>query len=260
MIINKLKAIILSPIFWVCSFSLFFCLIIGVFEELQVAQENNISILYCFKLTTSIGIGHVVIPVLASTPFVYHYVEELNKKVIYYRIIRSRINVYYLSNIIVAVISTILLVLISVITFTIICFISGCTFYSGSIEEQIFANTWFYEWIVNNELFCVFLLYIIAFVLFSLPWTIISLVTSLIVKNRYIILASPFIINIALSFSMQWLHLDYLDPGITLLKGILLRLPYGGIFHSLAYNGVFTIALALVYYSISRRRFKHDGI
>ena len=83
---------------------------------------------------------------------------------------------------------------------------------------------------------------------------------SLFTKNKYVILAAPFIFFMALSYFTELLAVFRLNPGTTLLKGIALSDAGGGIYYNLLYHTVLSVLLCTVYGFVSGRRFRYEGI
>lgn len=83
-----LKRILKSPVFGMCIILLVSVMLIGCYGDLEAARENHSSVLYLFIVTNSVGIAHVLVPVITVVPFLFFYVEEMEKKSVYYRIIR----------------------------------------------------------------------------------------------------------------------------------------------------------------------------
>lgn len=254
-----LKRIVKSPAFGGGILLLTLLLVMGCYEDLTGARANHLSVLYCFIITNTVGISHVLLPVLVPVPFLFIYAEELNEKLLYYQYIRSNTAAVYRGRLLAAIVSPALVCLISVVLFTGICIAYGAGWEAEDSMIQFFRNAAFAN-TVQERLWLVYGVYGLAFLLYSLPWTLIGLVASLFCKNKYIIFAASFIIFISFSYITQLLGLYWLDPGMTLLKGMVRSMAGGGIYYAFTYHMSFIAVLSLIYYIVSKRKFYYEGI
>jgi len=247
-------------VFWGAVILLAGSMVLGAYPDLKMAQDNSISVLYCYLVTSSVGISHVLIPIVSIIPFTYFYVDELDKKAVYYSLIRCNKKTYYRSNVLTAIISSVLLVTLAVLIFVMICLAFGANTQTDSVLEGYYSGTFFQSWIEQGLSMRILLIHICAFVMFSIPWSLLSLVTSILSKNKYIIIASPFILFMAVSYATEMSSADLLNPGLMLLKGSMLKMSYGGLFYAIGYHTIVISLLSLFYYYMSKRRFLHEGL
>ena len=261
MFLARMKRLLGSGVFWGTVFLFAAIMIAGAYEDIQSAGANSSSVLYLFLVTSSVGISHVLVPVLTIIPFAFFYAEELEKKAAYYSLIRCSKRSYYGSNIAAAVLSSMLVSAFALLVFVIVCLLSGAGSEFGGSEASFFEGSIYGSWLENGNGNWILPLKLLAFVVYSAPWGVLCLAVSVFSKNKYIIIAAPFLIEKAVGTITQMIpSLWLLIPGLTLLKGTSLRLPYGGIPYALGYNGVIVAALSVFYYVMSKRRYRHEGI
>ena len=260
MLRTNLKKVIYSTAFWGSVILLAGSMVFGVYSDLQNARNNSISVLYYYLVTTSIGISHVLIPIITIIPFTFFYVEELDKKAVYYSLIRCSKRKYYLANIFTAIISATLVTLLAILIFMIVCLGFGANLQITDVIIDYYSETFFQLWIERGMLVEVLLINICVFVMFSIPWTLLSLAVSILSKNKYIIISSPFIMFMTASYVTEMVSADLLNPGLMLLKGSILQMPYGGILYVIVYHGIFILSFSIFYYCMSKRRFLHEGL
>lgn len=260
MLRSYLKRILSSPLFWACSIILTIAMLIGVFEDLRVADSNSISLLYCWIVTNSIGISHVLLPVLSTIPFTFFYVDRLEKKAVYYTMIRSNTRNYYLSDVGASMISSALVTLVSSTLFLGFCAALGAGNNTQDSVTQYFLGTWFENWSAGSAYGKILLIHVLDYLLFSLPWALLGVLVSLFCRNKYVIIAAPFIGFMLISYITEMVSADYLSPGNMLLKGAIRNTPGGGILYAAIYFVGLSAVFGAAYYMISRRRIKHEGI
>lgn len=260
MLRSHIKNFLFSPLFWVCSIILAAAMSLGVYEDLQAARSNSISIIYCWIVTNSVGVAHVLLPVLTTVPFTFYYVDRLEKKAVYYTMIRSSTKDYYLSEVIAAILSSVLVTFVACIIFITVCIMSGARDVMQDTITDYFSGTWFAYWSEQGAYNKILLIHILDYLLYSLPWTLFGMVVSLFCKNKYVIVAAPFICFMLLSYVTEMLSVTYLNPGTMLLKGNIRSTPGGGILCAAIYFIGLSGIMGAWYYLSSRRRMKYEGI
>lgn len=264
-----MRRILKSRIFYICIAISTAILTLGCYQYLLLAKEMEISLIECIDVTMgSGGIYEVIAPALISVPFLLFYTEELGKKFIYYQMLRSDKKRYYGGQLVSALIITCLIIIISLIIFCVICFAHGIIwenvgwftkFDPSNIKEYFYGdNTWKMT-----------LWFLALTVMFCLPWPIVGMVVSLFTKNKYIVLAAPFIIYMAWNYLTQliypkWNNILWVSPGSPLLR---MGLPWESywtieltILYPIVYHVIFIGGLSLIYLLITRRRFSREGI
>lgn len=255
-----IKRSICSPVFAGSILLLTFIMVIGCYPaDLAVARENPMSVLYCFLVTSSVGVAHVVVPLITIIPFLFHQVEDLHKGAVYFRLARGNRRGEMAGKITAALLSAMLVSLVSLFLFTGVCLLFGVGGDPGTALPSWFAGR-FFEERIKTDTWSVYAVYGLAFVFYSMPWVLIGLVASLIVKNWYMVFALPFIAEIVVCYVTENPTLYWLHPGTGLLKGRVQNLFGGGIFYSFLYNGGMCLGLILLYRFLWIRRWRNEGI
>ncbi len=256
----RMKQLLGSGVFWGTVLPFAVIMVAGAYTDLPAARVNSSSVLYLYLVTSTVGIAHVLVPVVTILPFAFFYVEEMEKKAVYYNLIRSSKRAYYGSNIAAAVLSSMLVSAFGLLIFVLVCLGYGAVFGYSDAVLSFFEGSIYGDWLTDGRHVWVLLVKLLAFVVLSAPWGVLCLAVSVFSRNKYVILAAPFLIEWAVSVVLQMLGLWLLDPGMTLLNGPGLRLPFGGIPYSLGYNGALVAILSTFYYVMSKRRYRREGI
>lgn len=140
------------------------------------------------------------------------------------------------------------------------CLLCGAGWQSHDSVRQYFNGTDFAAYMSDGSTGKVYLVHCFAFLCFCLPWTLIGVLVSFVSKNRYVIIASPFIVFMGTSYLTEILSMEKLHPGLILLKGSVLHMPGGGIYHTLLYVTVLTGILLILTVWAVRRRMRHEGL
>ena len=255
-----MKQLLGSGVFWGTVLLFAVIMVAGAYSDLPAARANSLPVLYLYLVTSTVGIAHVLVPVVTILPFAFFYVEEMEKKAVYYKLIRCSKRAYYGSNIAVAVLSPILVSALALLDFVLVCLGYGAGFGYSNGMVSFFEGSMYADWLLDGRHVWVLLVKLLAFVARSAPWGLLCLAASVFSKNKFVILAAPFLIERSVSLVIQMLGLWLLDPGMPLLDGPSLRLPWGGIPYALCYNGILVAALSAFYYVMSKRRYCHEGI
>ena len=254
-----MKRIYSSAVFWGCAVLLAIVMIIGCYWDLSFARKSVQPVLYCFLVTNTVGISHALVPIVAAAPFLYFYVEEIEKKAVYYQMIRSSKKAYFGGQIAAALLSASSVIIVTLVLFTVICLAFGANWGVNPPLASYFRGA-FFEDLMNRNGFILYLIYAGAMVLYCLPWTLFGMLTSFFTRNKYMIIAMPYISFMILSYLTELLPVMWLNPGMTLLKAQMVRETYGGVPFALVYNMSLAGVLALIYYIASQRRIRHEGL
>lgn len=249
-----------SPVFAGCVVLLTLIMVIGCYpSDLAFARTHPMSVLYCFLVTSSVGVAHVVVPLITVIPFLFHHVEELHKGAVYFRLIRGNRKSEFAGKITAALLSALSVSFLSLLLFTGICLLLGAGGEAGPALPSWFAGRFFGEK-VKTDTWSVYAVHGLAFLLYSLPWVLIGLVASLFLKNWYMVFALPFVAEIVMCYITERPGLYWLHPGTGLLKGRVQALYGGGIFYSALYYGGVCVGLIMLYGFLWMRRWRNEGI
>ena len=257
-----LKKILKNPVLYGAIALLTGLMCMGCYGDLAAAGENKISVIYCYIVANSVGISHVLVPVVTSIPFLSVYVEEHDKKLVYYQIIRSKSRrKYYGMQWLAALATSLSVAVISLFLFTIVCLLSGAGFGSNDSMKMYFEGTYFADYVKNDFTIRTYLIHCFAFLLYASPWPLIGMLVSSFSSNKYVIMASPFIALLAGNYITELLSVDTLHPGMTLLIGNEFRYqPYGGIFHTIRYFTVLIVILTVILSIRITGKMKNEGL
>lgn len=257
-----LKKVLKNPMMYAAAILLAGLMCMGCYGDLAAARENKISVLYCYIVANSVGISHVLVPVVTSIPFLSVFVEEHEKKLAYYQIIRSRNRrKYYGAQWIAALATALLVAAASLLLFTMICLLFGAGWDSNDSIKMYFEGTYFADSVKNDFTINTYLIHCFAFLLYASPWALIGLLVSFFSRNKYVIIASPFIALLAGNYITELLSVNILNPGMTLLIGNDFRYQeYGGIFHTVRYFAILLFALTIMLCIKITEKMKNEGL
>lgn len=268
MFIFYMRRIVKSRLFYLCIVISAISLIHGCSKDLPSARDNIISVMYLLRVSEGAGLIVVTAPVLMSVSFLFFFVEELDTKMVYYQMLRTNRVRYFRGQILSAVVSAGLIALISTVVFGVVCTLAG-----GSWTEMgdfSWLNAPCLEAIVfSAHLWKISVWYCVLLIMYCLPWALIGMIVSLFTKNRYILIASPFIVFMAWNYLTQlaypyFYNILFVLPTEPLMGGGLmaderwtlgLTIVYPVIYHAILIGG-----LSLAYYFVTKRRFCREGI
>lgn len=256
-----MRRILRSQFFVICVIINMVLFIIGGHQDIFNAAEYNMSVLDLFKDSACYGIGHVSAYILYTLPFLYYFSEEINNKMVYYRLIRCSRRSYFAGHIFSAVVSVILMCIISIVIFTSICCMFGADFSVSKDSYNMYVSTVFDGLIKNNNVVILYCITCVSYILSITPGILFAIVASLFIKNRYIIMAVPFIVLRLFQLISTITRQDYIDWGIyTDLSAATMYKTVGGLVYAFGYPAFLLIALSVIYYVGSMRRFRHGKI
>lgn len=250
------KRCVKAPVFYISILLLYLCMVIGIAEELGISEHAQ-EMLMLFQITTSTGIAHIVVPVLVILPCALVYAEEIKEGFFYYNLIRTKKSSYILSKIVTSVCTALAVAAGAVVLFLITCMLLGIRGIGNGIADM-YQGTYFQAYLEAGKTYIPFAAHLAAYIIFAGAWPLISLITSTYTGNKYIITAAPFIAERVISYVTEIINNRFLIPHLTLLKGTVLDLPYGGILHAFCYHGILTGLLSAVFVLRMKRKFK-DG-
>lgn len=262
------KQVIRSPLFIVCTCLTLLFWVSGCGDYISWAKDEIINILYLFITSYTFGIVLVMVPILMTVPFLFLFVEELQKKIVYYQMIRTSFRKYYRGQIFSAIFISFISAAISVLIFSIICLKAGagfeagnlCVYLDGTSMEMLFYS---------SKMWLLYVWYCVIFMLFCMPWTMFGLLFSLFTKNRYVLIAAPFVCYWALSYTVEMIYpycpfALWFWPPLAMLDSGWIYEEFWTMAHSILYPLIYNLGLiallAFIYYFVSRRRFLREGL
>lgn len=270
-----LKRMIKSKLFYICLGATVGILLFGATQIIMRGHERAyynepISILEALHSTMEFGGFYVVVaPALMSVLFLYFYTEDMEKRAIYYQMLRTNRLSYYAGQILSALCSSGLLIVISMLIFCVVCMAAGVVWEHNGHWAEIFMETNIgpYYYGPYSELLTVW--QIVCIVFYSLPWPLVGLLVSLVTKNRYVIMASPFVVFLLWNYMAQFLWkyahwLDWIKPTSCTL---ILDLPYRDFWtiqltflYPILYIIVFVGIVSSIYLGVTKRRYVREGL
>ncbi|MCI8896051.1 MAG: hypothetical protein HFI42_07710 [Lachnospiraceae bacterium] len=199
----RMKRILGSRVFWGTVVLYAAIMVAGAWEDLLAARDNpSVSLPYLYVVTTTVGIAHVLIPIVTLIPFAFFYVEELEKKSIYYNLIRCSKRSYYLSNAFAAILSCVLVFAGALCLYLLAGVACGAGFYHGAGLLSCYEGSCFEPWFYTEQLWRLLAVNILLFLTASVPWGLLCLAVSILSKNKYIVIAFPFILEQLFSYGV----------------------------------------------------------
>lgn len=270
-----LKRMILSKLFVVCLIITIIILLFGASKILMVAGERAgyneaISILETLHATMEFGgFYSVIAPALMSITFLYFYTEDMAKRAIYYQMLRTNRFRYYIGQIVSALVSAGLLIFVGLVVLVIVSMIAGVSWNHEGWWVYLFEGTNTEKYYYGDDSWKLTLWHLVIVIFYSLPWPLLGMVISLFTKNRYVIMASPFVIFMLWNYITQFLWFDnnwiiwVIPTGPMLLIGVpwepnwSLGLTF---IYPIVYHVIFIGGLSLIYLLITRRRYVREGL
>lgn len=264
-----MKRMLTSRIFYLCIAVSVGILVMGCYQALIIAQDNVVSWIECIDETLdAFGIYAVIAPVLMSVTFLFFYAEELEKRAVYYQMLRTSRKKYYKGQILSALASACLIVTISLVIFGIICFSCGVGWENVS-DFGGYDNSNIGKYFHGNNSWKMTIWFCCLTIMYCLPWPLIGMVVSLLTKNKYILIASPFVIFMAWNYIVQLIYsvchnILWILPTQPLLG---MGLPWEAywsieltILYPVVYHVVLIGGLSIAFCFIRKRRFLREGI
>lgn len=165
-------------------------------------------------------------------------------------------------------VSVLLMAVISMVVFTIICLAIGVT-WENTGWFVIYEETNVAEYFMGNESWKITLWYFVLSILYCLVWPLFGILVSLFTKNRYVILAAPFVIFMAWNYISQLIYgIFHNILWVMPIQPVLLwGLPWEAywsielhVIYPIIYHVVLLGGLSLTCLLIIKRRFVKEGI
>lgn len=210
--------------------------------------------LYLLGVTTSVGIGHVLIPVFSVLPSAFVYRSEVGGN-LYFNLIRSNQKRYVVSKIIASVFSGVLCILLSVIILLLFASLNGVTYVGDGLID--FKNTDLNFFIAIGWTWMILVFEILVLLACAAVWPMIALAISAFSYNQYLIFTGPLIIYLVMNYLGELSGLLWICPGEYTLETLMVFEPFGGIPECLFYYGILTILATLLFVMKFRERMRN---
>lgn len=274
MIRYYIQRIMKSRLYYVCMLISTVVLILGCFNHLLVADSyvsgEKISLMECLHTTLDFGgFFAVIAPALMSVSYLFFFTEDLEKKAIYYQLLRTNRNRFYGAQIIAALFTTTVLVVVSLIIFVVVCLSCGVVWEFNGQWFSFFDGSHIEQYCYGDNAWKMTIWYMILTVMYCLPWALVGMAVSLVLKNRYAIFVAPFVIFMLWNYVSQWIYqvqpkILWFEPMQPLLIwGILFEHDWSlqlQILYPVMYHVILIGGLSVLYLMVSNRRYRHEGI
>ena len=270
-----LKRILKSKLFYLCLAVTIFVLLFGASQILMRAQERagyNEAISILETLFSALELGgfySMIAPALMSITFLFFYTEDMEKRTIYYQMLRGSRRKYYSGQITSALMSAGIMIAIALAVLVIVSMIAGVTWEHNGWWTYLFEGTNTEKYYYGDDSWKLTLWHLVLVVFYSLPWPLVGLIVSLFTKNRYVIMASPFVVFLLWNYIAQYIRINYewfawfiptgpmLWIGVPWMPNWSLTLTF---LYPICYHVVFIGGLSLIYLLITKRRYVREGL
>ncbi len=231
-------------------------MLIGVGGE-GIGNMRQCDLLYFFEISVAVGYVMLTIPILTAIPYVCAHFESNSGNFLNCSLVRSGRKKHYLINVLVAYTTGFMVVLLASGIYLIM--IKMIMWGKASVYTELFSDFSFWEkMVINGHGKWNLYIRVILLSCYGGIWSLMAYVLSLFVKNKYVIVATPAIIQMLLSYITMlpiWAEkLWILDPGQLGFTGNIQMMVGGGIPYAVIYEGVVVCVLTFLgYYGIRRR-------
>lgn len=253
-----LKRIVKGKIFWICTVLMAVLLVAGCGEDLFMERALQPSVFYMYLISTGIGIVAVLMPVLASMPFLFYYTDEIKSGNAHFQMIRMKKKSRYLAGqFLAATGSAVLMAVIALAIFTVFCIFAGAGWQANDVMLQGFFQDSMYDaYLQKGTTVMPYMIYAFTYVLFSMEWGLIGMAVSFFIKNRYVVIAAPFLFAQIMGYLMYGAYAPY----TTLLQTVHLHWAGGGLYYAIGYHIIslsIWIGLSVLFFY---RRLRYEGV
>lgn len=266
-----MKRILTSRMFWLCmAISLFTLLYPCRFEwEYCRMDPGTMPVLYLLSALGFEGVYTMIVPILTSAPFMLVFTEELKEKVVYYQMIRAGRRHYYRDQILSAIGVGAIIGGISYFIWFVLCLAFGAVLDNSHGHYSLLDGTVMESIAHSDGIVWLTIWYILLYVFYCLYWSLIGMALSLVTKNKYVLIAAPFIIYLVWEYVTQMLYSVskvalFFNPGSPMMNGTLEYLPSWKVEYSVLYPILCYViligGLGGLYYIVTKRRFLREGL
>lgn len=263
-----MKRILTNPIFYICLAIGLFALITPCRHELPFCRVDRLPIMYMLS-TTEMGIFSMLVPILTTAPFMLVFTEELKEKVVFYQMIRAGRKHFYRDQILSAIFCGVIIGAITWTVWLIVMLGAGARFPATNDWFGNFIGTNLESMVETDAFIWLSIWYLLVQVFYCLHWNLMGMALSLVTKNKYVLIAAPFIIYLVWEYMTQMIYsmakgVMFVNPGSMRMSGGLEYLPYWQLSYSYLYPIVVYViligGLGGLYYIVTKRRFLREGL
>lgn len=241
------------------------CFIFGVSERLRLyfAGEMQATIYYMYDTSIFAGIISVLLPILAVLPIVNILISENSSGYGSIVMLRTTRTKYIIAKIVAAIVSGMFAIAAASILFIIVLKFMGINFVLSppdiNFEKGITEGSIYFTLIKNGMPQISVCLRVLGFALETIPWTMMALVLSRYIKNKYALIIIPFLTEKLLIFiCYPFDFLFYFSPltwGIG--SGIMMYSALGGLVYELIVQGIIITVGSLAFSLACRRNYRY---
>ena len=256
MIKTDLKRAIISRYFIIGTLILYASFVSGVIFDMMYSLSTDLLELY--ELTLIIGTCSLILPVVVALPFAGSYCTDVNSGYFNMAIIRISKQQYVKSKVVVSMISGFLMVLIALVLFYITAIIIRPNVIARLDNLMDTYGEFWNRFVLRRQEWVVLLCKSLMLCVYGAIWPVIGLAVSTYAKNRYIVMASPFLVFLIQIYLVSYVDIRYLSLDNIPLRGCISEMSLGGIPYALAYSILLISGLSYLFYKGVGRKLK-DG-
>ena len=252
---RELKRAICSWYFVLATIILYISLFIGVIFDVLYSKGENLLVLII--ITLIIGTSIIVIPVVCGIPYGTSFCIDYESGYFEFAITRTSIRNYVLTKIVVGFISGASVVLAAIVLFSLSCILVRPSVLQ-SVDYVNYSLGEYWVLLLNDKKdIIVFLFRVLMLCVFGGIWPVISLGMSIIIKNKYIIMAVPFLVSEIMSYITQLSGAYSFDLSNIPLQGPVESMSFGGVPFALAYSLLIITIMTCMFWVGVERKLKH---
>lgn len=256
------KRTVKSPVFWVCTLIQAFLLLYGCRETLgEVAYSQTESVLELFRETTYFGIATVVSPFLCSIPFLFYQNEESRVGQINPQLFRTGRRGQIIGRFLAAAASGLTENLMAAVLFTIGACALGASWQPNEALISNMAGSYYWE-LLHTSTWQVYLLQVMGFGLYGIPWVLIGLIGSYALKDKKVVICLPFMVSLITNYLHGRIHLLWIgSPYIIQMQIKPIYSQYAnGFLIALGYVSAIVVCCFVCYVWLFYRRWNREGL
>lgn len=208
----------MSPVFYVCILIMEICALSSAWYEMEFT--NDLLFLATKGWQSGNAMVAIAIPLLSGMAFAGGYCEERQSGYHYIAMVRGSRLRYCVSKVCVAAMSGFLMVLAAGVLFPVVCMIlkRGDLVLMGEESRMVFANQWEAVFLEKGCPVLAWLSWLLTYCVAASIWPALALCVSLFVRNRYVVMVSPFVAEqlfgtLVVGMHQPWLSYTALLPG-----------------------------------------------
>lgn len=262
MVKTEIKKIVCRFETYICVALIVACLFMGIFDDLELFLKKEYSQPdFCYYYNSIfIGIISTVLPIICVIPIVLSMWDENNSGYGNMVLVRTKKSRYIVSKIIAAVISGLYVVILGSMIFLLILKFMGVGNVTDNINSIVgLSDTIYYKWAIEGKWFGGLVLVVFCFALTTIPWTMIALLAAQYIKNKYLLIAIPLLINKIMIFVCYSYDELFLFNPVTwnVSTNIMITEKMGGLYFVLKVMAIVIVIFSIIYALSFNRRLKN---